>query len=207
PRPLPTPTPTPTPGVACTTSATCPWPLSPHRAHSLRSPAFQPAALAGSRGVPTLGSPRPQGPRGGGGGWGWGWGGRDTQTPAADLGCLRAAREPLRFRLPKNQMTFRSPSGAAPRPSPTRNPRPRLGCAGGPEEAQRPAGGSEARGRRAAAGPEARDLRGNLALGGPGSRRARRGGCWQGVMVCGAGAASAGRSPVAGRPAQVERAG
>ena len=46
--------------------------------------------------VPTLGLPHPN-PS-------WGWVAR-APTPAADLGCLRAAREPLCIWLPGNQRT------------------------------------------------------------------------------------------------------
>ena len=62
------------PGPSRTASRTCRWPLAPHRAQSHRLPS-SPSQV--------------------------GWPGRPT--PAADLGCLRAARQPLGFRRPGNQ--------------------------------------------------------------------------------------------------------
>ncbi|XDC67930.1 hypothetical protein R6Z07M_019112 [Ovis aries] len=87
-------------GLAGSASPTCPWPFTPHSAQSHRLPSSRPAnqlALAGS-GVPILGSPQPQPLPGLVAG---------APTPAAALGYVHAACEPLRI-PPGNQITVRS---------------------------------------------------------------------------------------------------
>ncbi|CAM9581733.1 unnamed protein product [Rangifer tarandus platyrhynchus] len=80
------------------------WHRKPHLPLAPRTPprSEPQAALKGS-GVTTVGPPQLQ-PL-----LGWVAG---APTPAADRGCLCAAREPLHIRLPGNQTTVGSPSGA-----------------------------------------------------------------------------------------------
>ena len=84
-----------TPGMAVSASPTCPW--LPSHATALRAGITQrhwrPKSWAPAAPVP---------PRMGGRG----------PTPAADLGCLSAAREPLHILFLGNQTTCGSPSGA-----------------------------------------------------------------------------------------------
>ena len=81
-----------TPGMAVSASPTCPW--RPSHATAPRAGVTQ-RHLRPKSSAPAAPAPPGMGGRG--------------PTPAADLGCLRAAREPLRIRirLPGNQTTGR----------------------------------------------------------------------------------------------------
>ena len=106
------------PGPSRTASRTCRWPLAPHRAQSRRLPS-SPSQV--------------------------GWPGRPT--PAADLGCLRAARQPLGF------------LSASRKPEERRGRRRGGLCLGLPWQAS----GNSGRGRGPSPTPR-RTLAGNLAV-------------------------------------------
>ena len=95
-----------TPGMAVSASPTCPW--RPSHATAPRAGVTQ-RHLRPKSSAPAAPAPPGMGGRG--------------PTPAADLGCLRAAREPLRILLLGNQRTCGSPSGA---PLACRRPSPGL---------------------------------------------------------------------------------